>query len=289
MDDIPWSDWQVVHAAWTHGSFTAAAEALGVGQATVSRRVAHVEERLGHALFDRHRTGLVPTAAALRLRPHLEGLAQAAIGAARAVDGLEVEARGEVTIAGAPGLCHDWGPRLAARLAASHPEVRLCVLADIAPRDLDRREADIALRMVPTIRGDLLSRRLAELRGGLFATPGYRDGLPEGATAADVALVRYSDDYAHIELDRFLQSLSSKVALRSNDYLVQRGAVCAGVGAGLMSELEAAACGLVRLDVVLPIEPMVPLYLVVHRAMRHVPRVAVVIDAIEALVRERAP
>jgi len=283
MEDIPWSDWQVVHAAWVHGSFTAAAAALGVGQATVSRRVAEVEEQLGHTLFDRHRTGLVPTPAARRLRPHLEALAQAAHGVARALDGLEIVASGEVTIAGPPGLCHDWMPRLAARLAQTHPEVWLCVLADIEPRDLDRREADIALRMVPTTRGDLVSRRLLELRGGLYATAEYRDGLPERPRLTDLAIVHYSDDFAHIELERFLRSLGSRTALRSNDYLVQRAAVAAGLGAGLLGELEAHALGLVPLDVELPVEPVTPLYIVVHRAMRHVPRVAVVIEAIDAL------
>jgi DNA-binding transcriptional LysR family regulator len=289
MDGIPWSDWQVVHAASTHGSFTAAADALGVGQATVSRRVAAVEQALGQVLFDRHRTGLVPTAAALRLRPHLEALATAAHGAARAVDGLEQEARGEVRLAGPPGLCVDWIPELATRLARTHPNLHLCVLADIEPRDLDRREADIALRMVPTDRGDLLVRRLLQARGGLYASPAYRDRLPAGFTLADVAVVHYSDDFAHIALDQLLRSLGARTALRSNDYLVQRAAVQAGLGAALLGEGEARSLGLVPLGLPLPVEAVASLYLVVHRALRHVPRVAAVIDAIDALVAELPP
>lgn len=288
MAGIPWSDWQVVHAAFTHGSFTAAAGALGVGQATVSRRVAWVEETLGHVLFDRHRTGLVPTAAAARLRPHLEALVTAAHGATRAVEGLEQEARGEVRVAGPPGLCVDWMPELAVRLARTHPNLHLCVLADIEPRDLDRREADIALRMVPTERGDLLVRRLLRARGGLYASTSYRDGLPAGFGLADVAVVHYSDEFAHIALDQLLRSLGARTALRSNDYLVQRATVRAGLGAALSSELEARTLGLVPLDLPLPFEPVASLYLVVHRALRHVPRVAAVIDVIDAFVAELA-
>jgi DNA-binding transcriptional LysR family regulator len=285
-DVVPWTDWEIVHAAFVHGSFTAAAHALGVGQATVSRRVAEVERALGHVLFDRHRTGLVPTAAALRVWPHLEAVATAAHGAARAVEGLEAEATGEVRLAGPPGLCVDWAPALALRIARTAPGVRLCVLADIEPRDLDRREADIALRMVPTERGDLLVRRLLDLRGGLFATPAYRDSLPPGATIADVAIVDYADEYAHLALAQVLGSLGARTAFRSNDYLVQRAAVVAGLGAGLIGELEAAALGLVPLPFGLPVEPVARLYLVVHRGLRHVPRVAVVIDAIDALVAD---
>jgi DNA-binding transcriptional LysR family regulator len=284
--DVSWDDWRVVHAAWAHGSFTAAATALGLGQATVSRRVAAVEAALGQPLFDRHRAGLVPTPAAERMRPHLEALATAADGAARAVAGLEGAPRGEVRVAGPPGLCVDWMPRLAARVAAAHPEVTLCVLADIEPRDLDRREADVALRMMPTDRGDLLSRRLLTLRGGLYAAPAYRDRLPAGAGLSDLRVVHYSDEFAHIPMARALAGLGGRTALRSNDYLVLRAAVQAGLGAGLFGHAEARALGLAPLAIPLPFDPVTALYVVVHRALRQVPRVAVVIDAIDALVAE---
>lgn len=286
-DDIHWSDWQIVHAAWTHQSFTAAAEALGIGQATVSRRVARVEAQLGQALFDRHRAGLVPTEAARRLRPHLEALSVAADSCARAVSGLEQQPRGEVRIAGPPGLCVDQIPALALRLARKYPDLHLCALADIDTRDLDRREADIALRMVPTERGDLLVRRLFDVRGGLYAAPSYRDRLRPDATLAELSLVHYSDDWAHTPLARLLSSLGCRTALRSNDYLVQRAAIAAGVGAGLLGDDEARTLGLVPLPFPLPVPAVASLYLVVHRALRHVPRVAVVIEEILAEARER--
>lgn len=284
--DIDWSDWRYVQAALTHGTFTRAAEALGVGQATVSRRVAVVEAALGHVLFDRHRTGLVPTSAARHLIPHLEAISSAALDAERALDGLERLPRGEVRVAGPPGLCVDWMPGLAARLARSHPDLRLCVLADISSRDLNRREADIALRMVPTDQGDLLVRRLASFPGGLFATPGYVAALPDPPSAADVGIVQYDDEHNNIALAKFLESLGTTVAFRSNSYLVQRAAVLAGVGAGLFGVREARELGLVPVPLALPVPVEAPLFLVVHRALRHVPRVAVVIEAIEALVAE---
>lgn len=282
--DVSWSDWQVVEAALRCGSFTAAAANLGVGQATVSRRVAALEAALGHRLFDRHRSGLVPTAAARRLAPHLEGLLTAANGAERAIEGLEQVAEGEVCIAGPPGLCVDWMPALAQRLRARHPGIRLTVLADIRPRDLDRREADIALRMVPTTRGDLLSRRLLTLRGGLFAAPAYVADLPDPPEPADLRIVQYADELADIPLARFLASLGAQVAFRSNDYLVQRAAIQAGLGAGLLGADEARRMGLVPVPLALPGQPEAQLYLVVHRALRNVPRVAAVIEEIDGLV-----
>lgn len=287
--EVAWSDWQVVKVAMECGTFSAAAAVLGVGQATVSRRVAAVEEVLGQPLFDRHRTGLVPTPAGRQLVPHLEALAAAADATRRAVEGLEREPRGEVRLAGPPGLCVDWAPRLAAGLAHDHPQVTLTVLADILPRDLERREADVALRMVPTERGDLVVRKLATFGGGLYAHPGYVARLPARPEARDVAVVTYADELADIALARLLASLGARVALRSNDYLVQRAAVQAGLGAGLFSDVEARGLGLVPVPLPLPPSPVASLYLVVHRALRHVPRVAVVIEAIDALVAELEP
>ena len=286
--DVSWSDWQVVRAALTEGTFSAAAESLGVGQATVSRRIAAVEEQLGHRLFDRHRTGLEPTAACRRLVPHLQALAAAADGAARSVEGLEVEARGEVRITAPPGLAADLIPALARDLRERHPDITLTVLADIQTRDLDRREADLALRMVPTTRGDLLVRRLLSVNGGLFAHPDYVATLPDAPEMRDVAVVQYGGEHAGIPIARLLDELGVRIALRSNDFLVQRAAIDAGLGAGLSSRLNATQRGWVPVPVALPELPPVHVYLVVHRALRQVPRVAVVIDAIDRLVADVA-
>ncbi|MEZ4317629.1 MAG: LysR family transcriptional regulator [Myxococcota bacterium] len=283
-NDLAWDDWRFVHAAWKTGSFTAAAEVLHVGQATVSRRVAQVEERVGHVLFDRHRTGLVPTEAVRAVLPHLEALAAAAHGASRALEGLEVAPEGTVRVAAPPGMCVDWMPVLAARLSVEHPGVNLEVLADILPRDLERREADIALRMVPSPDSDLVVRRLTSVSGGLFATPEVVARLPPNPTMADVPMVHWAGEHAEIALGRFLRQLSpGPPAFATNDYLVLRAAVLAGLGASLLSETEARTHGLVPVPVPLEL-PTVDVFLVVHRALRKVPRVSVVIDAIDALV-----
>jgi DNA-binding transcriptional LysR family regulator len=57
-------------AAVEHGSFTAAAAELGLTQASVSELVARLERELGVALFTRGSRRLIPTTAAVELRPH---------------------------------------------------------------------------------------------------------------------------------------------------------------------------------------------------------------------------
>ena len=275
-----------MHAAWEEGSFTAAAERLGVGQATVSRRVAALEEHLGHVLFDRHRSGLRPTPAARTLWPRLEGLAAAADELAHALHGHEGRAEGVVRLTVAPGVAADITPALAMRLAQTHPDVVLDIVALIDPLDLDRREADIAIRSVPTHHGDLVSKRLGSLAGGLYATPSLIAALPASATAADVPLVGWSGGYERIALGRALAALGGPIRVAVNDYLVLREHVRAGVGASFLSDVEARRYGLERVPVELDLQTRSDIFRVVHRGLRHVPRVAVVIDAIDALAED---
>lgn len=50
-------------AAAETGSFRRAAEILGLSQSTLSRRIQHLERRIGFSLFRRSRTGVLPTTA----------------------------------------------------------------------------------------------------------------------------------------------------------------------------------------------------------------------------------
>ncbi len=58
---------EVFHAVYTNGSVTAAAKVLNVTQPSVSKVLAHAEQVLGYALFERVRGALIPTPEAHRL------------------------------------------------------------------------------------------------------------------------------------------------------------------------------------------------------------------------------
>lgn len=58
-----WNDVRLVVACAEHGSFAAAAVALGLDQTTVSRRIGVMEAAIGRPLFTRRRSGATPTPA----------------------------------------------------------------------------------------------------------------------------------------------------------------------------------------------------------------------------------
>ena len=62
---------EVFHAVYSCGSITRAAEVLNVSQPSVSKVLAHAEQQLGYALFERTRGKLNPTPEADRLFVHV--------------------------------------------------------------------------------------------------------------------------------------------------------------------------------------------------------------------------
>lgn len=295
MTSLPWDDLRFFLAALEAGSLSAAAERLGVAQATVSRLIAGLEEQIGHVLFDRGREGLVPTDAAAALRPHAEAMASSAEEAAAALSGLEERPAGVVRLAVPPGVATDLVPPLLPILRQRYPDLRLCVLAGNKPVDLVRREADLALRSIRPEQGDLVFRRLPDMPIAAFASRAYVETLPPGAGPADVEWIQYSDDMLHTPMARWVEERRGgrPPAFVSDSFLAMREAARAGVGAMILPEAQGRVAGLVPVPGMAVELPDLSWYLVVHRALRHVPRIQAVVDLIDetvvALLEDRWP
>ncbi|MEM7490298.1 MAG: LysR family transcriptional regulator, partial [Pseudomonadota bacterium] len=155
-----------------HGSLAAAARAEGMDPSTVSRVVAQAEARLGLRLFQRDTRNLTPTEAGRRYLAAIEAPLRALD------DAREVARDSDARIAGTVRLSASvaYGTRaLVPRLpdlAARHPDLSLDLVLDDAPRDLVGDGIDLALRLTPAPKGDLVSRRLAPVRYHAVAAPG---------------------------------------------------------------------------------------------------------------------
>lgn len=281
-----WDDWRLFLAAWQTGSLSGAASRLGLGQATLSRRIAALEVQVGHVLFDRTRRGLAPTEAALALVPHAEAMEAAALAAEATVQGLELEAAGVVRLAAPEGLAVDLVPALLPELSRRHPKVRLEVLTGNRLYDLSRREADLALRGHRSD-GDVVARRLPDPAMGLFVAPSLLARLPSPLRVEDLPMVTWVDDFGQLPMAEWVAGLlgGRPAVLTSNSFLVLRAAAVAGQGAMALPAFQARVAGLVPVPLELPPHPEVPWYLVVPRPLRRVPRVAAVVALLDETIR----
>lgn len=132
-------------AAVRHGGFARAAEELALTPNAVAHQVRQLEAWLDMRLFERHPRGVVATPAG---RSYAAALADTFARIAEATR--EVQMRSDwrvVTLTAMPSLVSRWlMPRLT-RLASAHPEVEVRILATVAPVDLLRGDADVAIRL----------------------------------------------------------------------------------------------------------------------------------------------
>lgn len=286
FSNVSWDDVRLFLAALEHGSFTDAAKALRVGQATMSRRIAELERVVGHTLFDRSRGGLTPTHAAQRLRPWAVAMGASMRDAAATLAGLEVAPEGRVRLTCAPGLAVDYGPKLIKRLRVRHPKIVVELLAEVRVRDLAAHEAELALRSSVPESGPLVARKLLEMEPSLYGSKELARRLPARPRLDQVPIIGWSDELP--TLAQAMAQLPCPRVMITNDYLAMCAAVEAGIGAMITTLGQAHVRGLVRLEAPLPPMPAFPLYLVMHEALRSVPRVKAVVDVIDEVWAEEA-
>lgn len=286
-EQLRWDDVRIFLELYRARTLAGAGRRLGLDLSTASRRLAGLEARLEVPLFDRTRTGLLPTRAAAQLLEAAEEMERAALKLGRAAGGLEREVEGLVRLAAPPGVAEPFlAPALAA-LAAQHPGLRFEVLSGTRVMDLARQEADLALRTVRPRTGDLVMTRVTAVRWVAMASPELAQRLGVVRDWSAVPWIGWSADLARVPPARWLAAhVKGEPVLRSNSLPLQLAAVGRGVGVALVPEPYGEAYELEpvrharRLAASVRAWPGDEVWLVAPRSLRHVPRVAAVWDVL---------
>jgi DNA-binding transcriptional LysR family regulator len=287
-------DWKSVRFDWNRaraflvtaeeGSFSAAARALGLAQPTLGRQVAGLEEELGIALFERVGATLQLTGAGLELVEHVRTMGEAATRVSLAATGQALAIDGPVCITASEVIAAFLLPPAIARIRSEHPGIEVEIVASNASRDLQRREADIAVRNFTPTQPDLVARKITDTRARMYASPAYLEHFGPFASPADLARAAFfAFDRTDIMV-KGLRALGVPVTERSfpivtANHLVQWELAKQGLGICMMMEqIGDAEPALVRVlaDQVPPIP--VPVWLAVHRELRTSRRIRVVYD-----------
>ncbi len=289
FEHLDWDQVRTFLACARAGQLGAAAVRLAMDTSTVSRRLAKLEDELALTLFERSRQGLVATAAAEQLLPAAEAMEAAMHGLARAAGSIESEAEGVVRIAAPPGIADAFVAPMLAELHTAHPRIRIELDARVALLDLTRGEADLALRTIRPTGGDLVMVQVAKVRSSPMTNRSYARSLGALRDLDAARWIFWGTDLAHLGEQRWLDAhVASFPALRTSHFQSQLAAARSGLGVVLLPEPYAALHDLVLVDHARSLAaawrelPTSELWLVGHQALRHVPRVAVVWEALLA-------
>ncbi|WP_327788710.1 LysR family transcriptional regulator [Marinimicrococcus flavescens] len=194
---IDWDRVRIFHVVAEAGSFTRAADRLGLSQSAISRQIGALEEDLGSPLFHRHARGLVLTEQGEILLETAREVAKRMAAAQTALRESRDVPAGHLRISTTVGVGTVWLTSHLAEFLDRYPEITVSLLVTDGEVDLSMRQADVAVRMQRPTQADLIQRRLMTVHTHIYGSPGYveRHGMPE--TTADLddhRLIAYSEE-----------------------------------------------------------------------------------------------
>ncbi|MBN8849516.1 MULTISPECIES: LysR family transcriptional regulator [unclassified Sphingomonas] len=172
--------WATFATVADHSSFSAAAAAMGVSKATVSKTVARLEASLGQSLFHRTSRRLTLTEAGKPLAERARRMLAEAVAAEEAAHDAASAPAGRVRLAAPMTFGVTNVAPLIAAFLGEHPGIEIELALSDARVDIVAEGFDVALRIADLPDSSLRARRLCSITSRIVAAPAYleRHGTP---------------------------------------------------------------------------------------------------------------
>ncbi|UQA58529.1 LysR family transcriptional regulator [Polyangium aurulentum] len=222
-------------------SLSRAAAELGVPRATISRRLARLEERLGVRLLRRTTRSLALTDAGEALHRHARIVLDAVHHAEASVRKTDDAVRGELRVSVPPMNGTSFGAMICA-FARRYPEVRLHIHSTTRHVDLQRGGYDVALRASSSLEPGLVARTLSREPLLAVASPAYLEAHGTPRTRRDLRQHRCLMGFVRGELPQTHWPFSGgklqiEGALFANDINLLCDAALEGLGIALLPRM----------------------------------------------------
>lgn len=285
---MEWDDIKHFLAVARSGSLTDAARELKSSAATVGRRVAELELKLGARLFDRSQAGYSLTECGEAIRLKAEDMEEAVLAIEREAGGHDRRASGRVRLATTDDIAtHIVAPRLP-HFRRDHPGISLEIVSCLDLANLSRRDADIALRGARPQHGDQVIRRVGRVDFAVYASKAYaqaRGLAPDLEDFSHIDVITWTEEWAHLRGGPWFANHAPKapIALAANSTRLQHAACRAGLGVTILpcfaGETDCELVCLVPPERVLSVD----VWLVVHRDLSRTARIRAVMDFLVGL------
>ncbi|MDR3439290.1 LysR substrate-binding domain-containing protein [Telmatospirillum sp.] len=240
MDLQALSDFNLVAA---HGGFGRAERASGRSKATLSRRVAELEQSLSVRLIERGSQSLRLTDEGRALHERTNGLLSEIAEAGEAVALGASTPRGSLRVSAPVVFAHVALGRIGARFAMAYPDVQLTIVAEDRLVDPVEDGYDLTIRINPSADERLVGRRFLNDERLIVAPP----DMPKPALMADSNEIVMKAVLLAAMPPTTVWRMNSQAApdilikpqpvLRMSSLLMVRDAVLAGAGIALLPRL----------------------------------------------------
>ncbi|HTV83894.1 MAG TPA: LysR substrate-binding domain-containing protein [Dyella sp.] len=227
-----------------HGGFGRASRVSGRSKATLSRRVAELEQSLGVRLIERGTQSLRLTDEGRALHERTHGPLTELAEAEEAVMLGASTPRGKLRVSAPLVLAHVALGRVAARFALAYPDVQLEVVAEDRNVDPVEDGFDLVIRVDPSRDERLVGRRILDDQRLVVAHPDIAmpaavDGNDTPPPVKAVLMSAASPDavWSFRTGDGNERRVAATSALRLSSLLMVRDAALAGAGVALLPKL----------------------------------------------------
>ena len=275
-----WSDLRYFLAVAREGSSLAAARALRVNQSTVHRRLVELEKRLGCPLVERHPSGYRLTEYGKELQPYAERVEQAASALLRHAATFDKGMSGAVRLTCSTAIAYRlMRSELLDKFHKRHPGIKIELLMTERVLDLSNGEADVAIRGGEAREEALVGKRIANVPWAVYASRSYLECNGRPRTPEDInrhSIIEFTGELAALAAARWLPSKAPRARISGQVSNVPSVLLAVKSGGGL-APLPAPLADLDQ-DLVRVIGPIpeldYPIYLLTHRDLRKIPRIA---------------
>jgi len=284
MAMLDWNDLRYFLSVADHGSTLAAGRAMRVSQTTVARRIAALEEALGHPLFEKRQAGYVLTPDGEALLGRARQVEAAASGFEEASAALARDSSGTVRITTQEIFANTLlGPMLR-ELHERHPDIVIELDTQQELLELGEGQADIALRSTAQEPpAGTVGRRICVDDWTLYCSREYAasHGVPHNREDLKKhAIIGGGGGKLWVHYEAWLRKLGleDRVAMHHSTSTGLLSGVRSGFGLGVLPCIVADA----EPDLVRCLPPRTDhgreMWLLTHERVRHTPRVRAVID-----------
>ena len=250
MQHINWDNLRFVLMVANKGSIAAAARELEVNRTTVLRRINQFQENLNCRIFERGESGYVLTPEAEKMINAAREVEDTLFTLQRQIAGHELKLEGELRVTTTDSfMVSVLGPHLAT-FNQKYPHIVVDLLVTNSILDLNRRDADVAIRPTGHPESTLVSRRLCDVEFAVYASADYLESIKPCNIAAG-RWIGFVDSLQATPIGNWFDTIvdTSSICMRCDSFVALRIAAEAGIGLVLLpSFLGDASKILTRLE-----------------------------------------
>jgi len=205
---------------YNSGSYTGAAERLGLSKPVISRRIARLERRLGARLFTRTARGADPTEMGSIYYGRISKILADFEDAREVVASAMNQVAGRIRLSAPLSFGISYLADALADFAREYPAVELDTEFTDHKVDLVGGGYDLAVRIGRLADSALVARRIAPVKKVAIASPAYLDANGRPVRPADLAhhdALLYRNETWRFRVDGGWETVHGKLRMRSNN------------------------------------------------------------------------